>query len=127
MLSMTKRPLLIAVLVVVTLAAVACDSILPNLTVSNFTSETVSISVFEDDYERPTGMLFIEGEFPFKDSLDVASGETREIHFDSVEPHRDYVIHIKVSLGDELLERTFSNRTLAFLDWKLKITPEGIQ
>ncbi len=123
--SMTKRRLLVGLLAVVALAAVACDRGIPPITIQNSTGGIVSVSFSLDRTDSAIRVRQQDGG-PFSDSVGIASGETRVIYLDGVSLDA-YTLVAKDFDRNELFRRTFLEEELDQRDWKLEITPEGIQ
>ena len=126
MVGATKRRLWVALIAVVALAAVAFDAVVPPITIQNSTDERVSISNYEDDFQRPLNIRAGETG-PFSRSLVILAGDTYVIEFAGVVPTWEYFFTINYALGSKTNLYTLSDGELDQRDWKLEITPEGIQ
>jgi hypothetical protein len=125
MLNLTKRGLFVVILVVMALAAVACDGPAPLLFVQNSTSDAISINI---SYKEVTRALRVkkQGIGLFSDSLIIPSMENPQVLIDAFERYQ-YMFVVKDTDGNELFQRTFLNEELDDCDWEILTTPEGIQ
>lgn len=120
-----SRLTVLALLGIAVLLLSACDTAAPPLTIENQTTGTISVSLFFKDAPRPIGIVKQAGG-SFRGSLDIAPEEALVILISGVSPSQ-FTLVVKDTDSNELFQQTFLNDELDARDWRIIITPEGIQ
>ncbi len=120
-----SRVAALALLSVVTLLISACDALVPPITIQNSTSDDITVSFLYRD-SSPLLLIREQGGNFSREPLIITPGESPQILISGVELPQ-YTLVVKNSGDQEIFRRTFLKEELDERDWKITITPEGIQ
>ena len=120
-----KRGVAPALLLGIIALVVACDAVVPPITIHNSTSDDVTINFLYTD-NGPNLTFGAQKGDPLSESLDIPSGGSTRVLIGEVE-QRQYNLVVKNSADEEISRRTFLPEELDDRNWRITITPEGIR
>ena len=120
-----SRVAALALLGIAVLLVSACDAVVPPITIHNSTSDDVTINFLYTD-NGPNLTFGAQKGDPLSESLDIPSGGSTQVLIGEVEQPQ-YTLVVKNSADQEIFRRTFLEEELDDQDWRIIITPEGIQ
>jgi len=103
----------------------ACDAVVPPITIQNATTNDISVSFFYSD-NGPIHDISKQGGRIAREQVVISPGESPVIIIGQVEQPQ-YTLVVKNSADQEMFRRTFLEEELDDRDWRITITPEGIQ